>query len=296
MRIGYFGGRKWAYEPFEKIVADERFEIVFVVLVFSNPDLILRKMAEERNIPVLMHKDVNSQEFIDLIAKYEADIFVNMFHDQIYKPELFNFPKYKFINTHPGKLPFYRGLCSLNWALINDEKEFGVTTHYVDEGIDTGDIITQMVYPITDEDNYGTLLEKAYAGCTEAVMDALTKIYEGKVSRIKQKDIDAIGIYGGRREEGDEIIDWNQTSREIFNFVRALAVPGPRALSWISGNKIRINKVKMIPEASPYKGIPGQIVGITESGFIVKTGDTIVEVLEFECEKKPRMSERLKRN
>ena len=74
-------------------------------------------------------------------------------------------PKLKTINCHAGKLPFYRGRDILNWVLINDEKEFGITVHYMDEGIDTGDIILQRTFPITDEDSYKTLLERSYDEC-----------------------------------------------------------------------------------------------------------------------------------
>ena len=80
-----------------------------------------------------------------------------MSFNQIFKREMIDLPKYGTINCHAGKLPFYRGRNILNWALINDEKEFGITVHYMDEGIDTGDIIVQRTYPIGEEDDYGIL-------------------------------------------------------------------------------------------------------------------------------------------
>ena len=87
-----------------------------------------------------------------------------MSFDQIFKSEIIYLSKHKIINCHAGKLPFYRGRNVLNWVLINDE-EFGITVHYVDEGIDTGDIILQKKFPISDQDNYKTLLEKSYRMC-----------------------------------------------------------------------------------------------------------------------------------
>ena len=155
----------------------------------------------------------------------------------------------KKINCHAGKLPFYRGRNILNWALINDEKEFGITVHYLDEGIDTGDIILQDVYPITDEDDYGTLLTRAYDGCADVLYRAIKMIQNDEVKPIKQNDIDPIGIYCGMRQPGDEISNWSQSSREIFNFIRALSSPGPQATSWINGRLIQINKAKMISGA-----------------------------------------------
>lgn len=146
-----------------------------------------------------------------------------------------------------------RGRNILNGVLINDEKEFGITVHYIDEGIDTGDIILQETYQITDEDNYDTLLTRAYDGCADVLYRAINMIQYGKANPIKQRDIDPIGMYCGMRIPGDEGIDWNQTSREIFNFIRALCMPGPQAMSWINGRKIRINKARMVSGACVYK-------------------------------------------
>lgn len=293
MRIGYFGDGKWAHKAFEKIVADAALSIVFVVLRNDKQDVVLRKMAEDKGIPVLVHKNINSWEFLNIVAEYGAEIFVSMSFNQIFKTHTINFPQNKTINCHAGKLPFYRGRNILNWALINDEKEFGITVHYMDEGIDTGDIILQKTYEITDDDDYGTLLERAYEGCAQVLYDAIKLIENGDVQCIKQNSIDEVGTYYGMRQEGDEVIDWTQTSREIFNFVRALSNPGPQATSWVRGAKIRINKVKLIPGAHVYKCITGQVLGKTEEGFLIKTGDTILEVVEYECEKKIMVGDRL---
>jgi len=95
------------------------------------------------------------------------------------------------------------------------------------------------------------------------------------------------------RTVGDEIIDWSQTSREIFNFVRALCVPGPQAASWVDGEKITINKARMIPGAHVYKNTVGQVVGKTKEGFIVKTGDTTLEITEYTYAGRIKMGDRL---
>ncbi|MFG6379936.1 MAG: methionyl-tRNA formyltransferase [Lachnospiraceae bacterium] len=295
MRIGYFADGQWAHKSFEKIIKNKNFKIVFVVLRYSSPDKILKKMAEENNIPVYIYKNINSLEFQNIILKYQADLFVSMSFDQIFREKMINFPKYKTINCHAGKLPFYRGRNVLNWVLINDEKEFGITVHYVDEGIDTGDIILQKVFPISDEDNYQTLLDKSYKECANILYKAIELIYKNKVKSIRQKDIDAVGMYCGKRQKGDEIIDWNLSSREIFNFVRALCCPGPKAISWINGIKIYINKVRIVQGAHCYKNIPGQIIGITDNGFYVKTGDSMLEVLEYSYDGKIKIGDRLKR-
>lgn len=293
MKIGYFADGPWAHKAFDKIISDESIEIMFVMVRYDKRDAVLIRKAEENNIPVELSPNINSEDFINRMKLYDSELFVSMSFNQIFKAEMINLPKYKTINCHAGKLPFYRGRNILNWALINDEKEFGITVHYLDEGIDTGDIILQETYPITDEDDYNTLLIRAYDGCADVLYRAIKMIQSDKVKPIKQSDIDPVGMYCGMRKAGDEIIDWGQTSREIFNFIRALCMPGPQASSWINGRKIRINKVRMVSGAHIYKNIIGQVLGKTQDGFIVKTGDTILEIIEYIYDGKIRVGDRL---
>lgn len=198
-------------------------------------------IANGNGIALEVSKNINSAEFIGKMRGYGVDLFVSMSFNQIFKAEMINLPRLKTINCHVGKLPFYRGRNILNGALIKDEKEFGITAHYVDEGIDTGDIILQETYPITDRDDYGTLLERAYAGCADVLYDAVKMVQGGKAHAVKQDTIDRVGMYCGMRKPGDEIICWNHTSREIFNFMRALYKPGSisirRGRYWERGRK-----------------------------------------------------------
>lgn len=294
MKIGYFADGPWAHKAFHKIISDDSIQIVFIMVRYDKQDPVLIDLADKNKIPVELCKNINSEDFMERVKEYQADLFVSMSFNQIFKKEMINLPKYGTINCHAGKLPFYRGRNILNWALINDEKEFGITVHYLDEGIDTGDIILQEIYPITDDDNYGTLLAKAYDGCADVLYRGIKMIQGGEVKPVKQTDIDPVGMYFGIRQPGDEIIDWNRTSREIFNFIRALSLPGPQAISWINGKKISINKSKMVPGAHKYINTTGQVIGKTKEGFLVKTGDTILEIVEYSYDGKIRMGDRLK--
>lgn len=294
MKIGYFADGPWAHKAFEKLINDETIEIVFMTVRYDKRDKVLLSMADKYNIPVELGDNINSQEFIHRVKEYQADIFVSMSFNQIFRDEIRNLPEYKTINCHAGKLPFYRGRNILNWALINDEHEFGITAHYMDSGIDTGDIILQETYPITDSDDYGTLLERAYDGCADILYRAVKMIQRNEVNVIRQADIDPVGMYCGMRGEGDEVIDWKQSSRELFNFIRALCTPGPQAVSWIRGNKITINKAKMVKGAHFYKNIPGQVIGKTLDGLLVKTGDTMLEITEYTYAGKVRIGDRMK--
>lgn len=293
IKVGYFGDGPWAHEAFKRLINDETIEIGFVTVRYDKRDPGLMALAEAEHIPVEIHQNINSDEFLDRVSKYKVDLFVSMSFNQIFKTRTINYPPLKTINCHAGKLPFYRGRNILNWALINDEKEFGITVHYVDEGIDTGDIILQRTYPITDEDDYGTLLNTAYTGCADVLYEAVKEIQSGTVHAVRQDTIDPVGMYCGMRGPGDEIINWNTGSREIFNFVRAICRPGPMATSVLNGKEIKINRVREVEGAHRYINTPGQILGKTEHGFYVKTKDTFIEVTEYVYEGKIRTGDRM---
>lgn len=293
MKLGYFADGPWAHNAFHKIQADPGFTIAFVCVRNDFRDPVLVELAGRHGIPVLCHPRVNSDEFHAELRKYPCDLFVSMSFNQIFRPKTFSLPPLQTINCHAGKLPFYRGRNILNWALINDEREFGITVHHVDEGIDTGDIVLQRSYPITDDDTYETLLKRAHHDCAAILYDALVRIRAGDAPRIQQQSIHPVGMYCGPRRPGDERLDWNQPSRRVFNFVRALCRPGPQATCRRQDAPVRINRVALVPDAPTYIGIPGQVLGRIQGKLIVKTADSFVEVVEHESETPIRTGDRL---
>ena len=220
-----------------------------------------------------------------------SSVFIRIY--QIFRKRIYSLPKYKTINCHAGKLPFYRGRNILNWALINDEKEFGITVHYVDDGIDTGDIILQKSFPITDADTYSTLLNTAYEQCPTLLYEAIKQIQGGTAMRIPQSLISSHGLYCGMRSVGDEILNWNQTSREVFNFVRAICQPGPMAICYNKDVPVYINRVFYDADFPIYKGIPGQVLAIIDGYPVVKTLDSYVILQEYISTDKIKVGNRL---
>ena len=180
------------------------------------------------------------------------------------------------------------------WVLINDESEFGITVHFIDEGIDTGDIILQRTFKIDDTDDYQTLLMTAYEECSSILYDSIKMIQTGNVNIIKQTDIDAVGSYCVTRIEGDENLDWNQTSRNVFNFVRSICHPGPQASTSLNGETFKVNKVEIIKNARNFKGIPGSVVSVEGNTFIVKTADNLIRVTEWDGCKMPKIGDRFR--
>ena len=294
MKIGYFADGPWSHKAFKKIIADSELKIEFICVRFDTKDDTLKKYCSDYEIDYLMDKNINSKEFIEVIAQYNCDLFVSMSFNQIFRNTILNMPRLKTINCHAGKLPFYRGRNILNWALINDEKEFGVTIHYMDDGIDTGDIILQKSFPITDSDNYSTLLVRAYEGCALLLYKSIKKIKAGTAKRILQRSIHPVGFYCSDRREGDEILSWNKSSRDIFNFIRSISLPGPQARTFLGENEVFINRVEYIPEAPNYKGIPGAVLKVDKKGLIIKTKDSFIRIVEWSCKSKIKTGNRLK--
>lgn len=282
LNIGYFADGPWSHTTFNKLINDSEILISFVCVRHGSKDETLKDYAKYNNIDYLEHKNVNSEEFISILKKYKCNLFVSMSFNQIFRKEIINLPKYKIINCHAGKLPFYRGRNILNWALINDEKEFGITVHFVDEQIDTGDIILQRSYEISDLDTYKTLLERAYISCADILYDAILLFKTGQVKVKKQIEIHPEGSYCSQRKIGDEILNWDHSSRQIFNFVRAICSPGPVARTFINKKEMKIDKVKHSEKKLFNEYVFGVITNIDQEGFFVKTKDNFIKVIDYE--------------
>tara|TARA_B100000963_G_C22593655_1_gene656774 strand:- start:719 stop:1615 length:897 start_codon:yes stop_codon:yes gene_type:complete len=291
LKIGYFADGPWSHEAFLKIVNDKRFDIRFIVPRNDSQDTTLLSFSKKFKIDYFKLDNINSDTSLKKVSDYDCDLLVSMSFNQIFRKNIIDLTSIGIINCHAGKLPFYRGRNILNWALINDEKEFGITVHFVDEGIDTGDIILQDTFSITDYDNYNTLLNTAYSGCADILHKALVQIAKNDYCRINQETIHPIGFYCGARGEGDEIINWKDSSRNIFNFIRAICKPGPMARTKNGSEDIFINRAKYIQNAPNYIGTPGQVLMKTKKGFLVKTNDSFIEI--FELEGKVRIGDKL---
>lgn len=292
MNIGYFADGPWSHRSFEKLIKKKNLSISFICARFDRNDEILRAYAKTHGIPFFIHKNINDLDFLERNEVKSCDLFVSMSFNQIFRKKTFETPPLGTINCHAGKLPYYRGRNILNWVLINDETEFGITVHYVDEGIDTGDIINQVTYQITDIDDYSSLLEKAYIGCADLLSKTVDDFLGGEFCRIPQSNLSKNGLYCSARQAGDELLNWNSSSREIFNFVRAITTPGPLARSFILGQEVKIKRTEFIKDAPNYLGVPGSILAKEGTSFLVKTRDSYLRLLNWESPKKLKVGDR----
>jgi methionyl-tRNA formyltransferase len=173
------------------------------------------------------------------------------------------------VNLHPSLLPRYRGRAPVNWAILNGERRLGLTAHFVDEGMDTGDIIDQISYEICDAQDVGdclNILYPLYAGMTQKV---LAYFESGRVPRVSQDHSCATSFPRRRPEDG--VIDWTQTARSIFNLVRAVAFPYPGAFTAMSGQRVTIWKARVDSDTA-LTTEPGRVIADHELGPLVQCG------------------------
>jgi methionyl-tRNA formyltransferase len=277
VKILFFGDGAWAANSL-RLIAARPWTIGAVVLRRQPSSGALAEAARDLGLPVLQPRDVNSAEFLDIVRSFAPDLNVSVSYDQIVRRPLLEAAPLGFVNFHAGKLPSYRGKNVVNWALINGETEIGVTGHYMDEGIDTGDILLQRTLPIGWTDTYGDVLDRVVAAFPDLVETALAMIADGVAVRRPQAHLP--GTYFAARREGDEWLDWSDTSRHLHNKVRAIARPGPGALTLVGGQPVVVWRAHWDPTGPNYLATPGEVVGRRADGVFVKTGDSTLLVLE----------------
>ena len=282
MRILLFGDGAWAADSLRRLAKDG-WDIAGVVIRVRPSDTSLVEAAGELGFPVLQPQQVNRPEFVSQVTAMHPDLNVSISYDQILRRPILESAPLGFINFHAGRLPCYRGRNVINWAIINGENEIGLTAHYIDTGIDTGDIVLQRTLPICWTDTYSDVLRKLVAAFPELVTDTVRLIARGQAEPQPQAHLP--GTYFSSREEGDEWLDWSDTSRIIYNKVRAITRPGPGARTMLDDQAIVIWRAFYDPQWPAYIATPGQVVGRrSREGVFVKTGDSTLLVQEVQAE------------
>ncbi len=245
----------------------------------------LSETASQYNVPLYrLQRRINAPENVDLIRSLEPDVIFVFGWSQIVSKEVLDIPPLGCIGTHPALLPRNRGRHPLIWALAKGMRESGLTFFYLDEGVDSGDILWQKSFPITLEDDAGTLYEKIKALASEAIPEFLPQLEGGAAPRIPQNH--HLATYWRKRTESDGEIDWSHSTIRIYNLIRALTHPYVGAHTYLGGQKIIIWKAKL-----PDRGLsddeqilkPGTILASGEKWFNVRTGDGFIKVSEYEA-------------
>ena len=183
------------------------------------------------------------------------------------------------VNLHPSLLPAYRGRAAINWAILNGETRLGLTAHFVDEGIDSGEIIEQVSYELRDDEDVGDALNILYPLYISLTENILAYFQSGTVPRTLQ-DQGRATVFPARRPE-DGVIDWKQSARSIFNLVRAVAAPYPGAFTTINGRRVTVWKARIAAEAGA-SFAPGSVVAVEKGEIAVQCGAGVLVLTRTE--------------
>ncbi len=283
MDVVFFGDGLWATKCLQRLL-HEGHRIRAVVLRRQPSDSTLGNLAQQYDIPLHKPTRVNTPEFVDWLRSLRPDLNVSVSYDQILRQPVLSSAPMGCINCHAGKLPHYRGRNVINWAVINNESEIGLTVHYIDEGIDTGDIIVQRMLPIDWEDTYGSVLVKVQEVFPDLLIEALQRMAQKSEHRQPQQH--HTGTYFSKRMPGDEWIDWHDTSLQLYNKIRAITHPGPGCKTVVNGRTLIIWRARYDRAWPKYIATPGEVVGCTPGhGVRVKTGDStiLLDCVQFEA-------------
>jgi methionyl-tRNA formyltransferase len=200
--------------------------------------------AEAHKIEALQPEKVREPEFIKRLNEYKPDCIVVAAFGQILPREILSLPRYGCINLHASLLPKYRGAAPINRAIINGEKKTGVTSMFMDEGMDTGDILLQREVEIGENDNAGTLHDELSKMGSDVILETLDGLEKGTIKRIKQDA--SLATYAPKLKKEDCLIDWNLKAREIVNRIRGLT-PAPGAYTFYNGKRLKITDAVIPP-------------------------------------------------
>ena len=242
----------------------------------------IKKVALQHNIKVFQPVKIREeyQDIIDL----NPDIIITCAYGQIIPEVILNNPRLGCINVHASLLPKLRGGAPIHKAIIDGYDKTGITIMYMDKGMDTGDMISKVEVKIENNDTAESLYDKLKKVSVPLLLDTLPKIIDGTNSREKQNDEDATYAYNISREE--EHIDFNKTSKEIYNQIRGLN-SWPGAYAVLDNNIIKIWASTITN--NKYNMEPGKVVNIDKTGIEVVTKDSSILITELQLSGKKKV-------
>ena len=297
MRIVFMGTPDFAKESLEALY-NANHEIAAVV---TNPDrpkgrgmkmiaTPVKEFAESKNLQVFQPERIrNNEEIINKIKELVPDVICVVAYGKILPEEILEIPRLGCINVHGSLLPKYRGAAPIQWAVLNGDKTTGITTMYMDKGMDTGDMILQEEVEIGENETTGELWNKLAKLGAKLLVETLEKIEDGTAPRTKQNNSEA--TIAPMLEKEMAKIDWeSKTAEEIKNLVRGLN-PIMGAYSFLNGKKIKFWKVEASDsEANSKNQKPGTVlVSDSKKGLYIQTKKGVLSILEIQGENAKRM-------
>lgn len=244
----------------------------------------VKEAALEHGIPVYQPKKIREPECVEYLRTIPADVIVVVAFGQILPKEILEMPKYGCINVHASLLPKYRGAAPIQWAVIDGEKETGVTTMQMDVGLDTGDMMMKCIVPVEKDETGGSLFDKLSGEGAKLLVRTLEAVEAGTI--VYEKQDHEQSTYAKMIHKGLGDIDWNMDAEAIERLIRGLN-PWPSAYTKLNGKTLKIWIADVLEGES---GVPGQVMSVTKDTICVGTGKGQLALKEIQLEGKKRMS------
>jgi methionyl-tRNA formyltransferase len=229
----------------------------------------VRGLAEQHALPVFTPERLDVGGWLARLRAWSPDFLFSFYYRRMLPNAVLETARLGAMNLHGSLLPKYRGRCPVNWVLINDEKETGVTLHHMVAKADAGDIVAQRRVAIADDDTAYTLYGKQTAAAIDLMRAVYPQLCAGTAPRIVQDHAQAT-YFGGRRP-ADGAIDWAKSARGIYNLVRAVTHPYPGAFGQWRGQPLMIWRARAEGDGGERTAAPGTVVGIDDA-VVVQTG------------------------
>ena len=284
MKVVFMGTPDFAVASLEALIKEHK-----VVCVVCQPDKpkgrgkkmvfpVVKEKALEAGIEVLQPEKINDEEFMDKLESYGADIFVVAAYGQILCERILNMPKYGCINVHGSLLPKYRGAGPIQLSIMEGCDKTGVTIMYMEEGLDSGDMLSKAECEITKDDTYATMTQKLADIGAKLLIETMKDIENGTAVRVPQNHEESTYAPMISRETGH--IDWSKSAEEIDCLARGLD-PQPAAYTVYNGEVLKIFRVQ--PVDKEYGLLCGTIAETDKKGFIVQCGKGSARVVMLQA-------------
>ena len=244
----------------------------------------VKQFAVEHGFPVLQPETI-TPDLVKVLGDLEPDFIIVVAFGQILKKDLLALPRHFCINLHSSLLPKYRGAAPINWAIINGDKETGVTTMKMDAGLDTGDTLLSWKTPIRDEDDAQSLHDTLARKGAGLVLKTLQQLEEKSLQPVPQDS--SLASYAPKLKKEDGLINWSKNAVEIHNQIRGLE-PWPGAYTFFKSKRLRICKTEIVPGGPGDQ--PGKIARVSDHGIEVGTSNGRIIVTQLQPEGKKRMA------
>ena len=246
----------------------------------------VKKASLKRNLSVLQPKNINSSETIEKLNDMNLDLIVVVAYGQILSKELLELPEKGCINLHASLLPEYRGSSPIQQAILDGKDKTGVTIMFMEEGLDTGDIISQKEVLMKNSYNAGDLHDKLAETGAKLLAETVLDMKENKIKATPQDN--SKSSYTGQLSKKDGLIDWEKSSQNIYYFVKAMN-PWPGSFTYLNGKLLKIFEVEVVDNNSNQK--PGEIVSADPNfGLLVQTGNGVIKINKLQLAGKKKMS------